>query len=188
MVMTLNGSTTLRSASHAFSGGVSGFTWGPLVKRVYQFTMGGGQGGVLGRGVVLSGGLTPAAAAALAPAIDPAAMPAFLTWQGPVEPAVARGFAFGWGASVGCGWGTGLSGCASQDKTKGTRSRAAKSAILVNPGLEEKPKALRRPMRSLPFRVLARVCNDRAPRCSLVFPETCRFHTGWTQALLAEPQ
>ncbi len=40
MVMALKGSTTLRTASQAFSFGVSGLTCGPLKKRAYQLTMG----------------------------------------------------------------------------------------------------------------------------------------------------
>ena len=45
IVTALKGSITLRAAIQRFSLGVIGFTWGPLVKRIYQLIAGwGGQG------------------------------------------------------------------------------------------------------------------------------------------------
>src|SRR5271165_7087012 len=87
IVKPLNGSATLRTASHAFSFGVIGFTCGPSRKREYQLINGNrvGQGTVSqrGSGLVHPGSPTPEAAAAAEAALAAMAAPAFLTWHGP---------------------------------------------------------------------------------------------------------
>src|SRR6266568_2235483 len=87
IVTALNGSSRLRKASRAFSSGVSGLTWGPLMKRAKKLMIGGGeQGGSwvpVAGGAVLAvacgeasaGGMKPARVVAIAVAEDASAAP-----------------------------------------------------------------------------------------------------------------
>jgi hypothetical protein len=110
MVMALKGSPTLRMASHAFSVGVIGLTFGPLRKRAYQLMMGGkaGQGAACALGWELTLGVDVAAPeAAGAEAVSAEAAPDFFTLQGAGGAVTGWSVICGWGASgsVGAGWG-----------------------------------------------------------------------------------
>src|ERR1035438_2955334 len=110
IVMPLNGSSTLRTASHAFSFGVIGFTCGPFKKRAYQL-MKGTSGG---HGTCCTGWASPAAVGLAAPeapqaavaAISGMAPPTRLTWQGPAAGIVAAAFA----GTTALDWAGGASG------------------------------------------------------------------------------
>src|SRR5580658_4107950 len=115
MVTPLKGSPTLRTASHAFSLGVIGFTCGPSRKRAYQLMMGSflmmgrlltkvaeveqSTSSVSLEWLPAAGAGNPAAAAAASAARDPMAAPAFFTRQGSVSGLVAGAGLCGRGAS-----------------------------------------------------------------------------------------
>src|ERR1039458_1975356 len=88
MVRALKGSTTLRTASQAFSLAFIGFTCGPSRKRTYQLISGFGGHGA-GFRLRSSNGLAGfVAMVAAAPAPNTAA-PSLLIWQGSITGALA---------------------------------------------------------------------------------------------------
>src|ERR1035441_7915484 len=82
MVIPLKGSRRFRTASRAFSFGVSALTCGPLRKRAYQLTKGANGGQASGLREALMTGLAGSEAIAPAAPAWTIAVASLLIWQG----------------------------------------------------------------------------------------------------------
>ncbi len=134
MVMALNGSARLRTASQAFSLGVRGLTSGPVRKRANQFLAGGHFGGVAwaaGLGEMPSCAAPEAGIFAESEAAGEIDGEALQGWVAPA-PFCAGGWVWGWVwgfGSSGRGWAGGVGGfCAGAEGGASRSSRRRASA------------------------------------------------------------